>query len=131
MSEKKFIQLRDLEVYQLSRKLSSIAWKIYDAMDWQTKKAIGDQFIRATDSVGANIAEGYGRYHYKDKVKFFYNSRASLVEANDHWKELIEERKLAEAKLLAGFSEIARELGPKLNNFISSTMRASRSDSKQ
>ncbi|GIV44793.1 MAG: hypothetical protein KatS3mg035_1916 [Bacteroidia bacterium] len=31
---------------------------------------MGDQFVRATDSIGANIAEGYGRFHYLEKLKF-------------------------------------------------------------
>jgi hypothetical protein len=59
-----YIKLQDLEVYQLSRELSKIGWKIYEPFDWQAKKIIGDQFIEATDSVGANIAEGYGE-NYK------------------------------------------------------------------
>jgi four helix bundle protein len=49
------------------------------------QKHIGDQFLRAVDYIGANIAEGYGRYHYLDKVKFYYNSRAFHFEAFTHW----------------------------------------------
>lgn len=63
-------------------------------MDWQLKKVIGDQFIRAIDSIGANIAEGYGRYHYLDKVKFYYTARASHIEAINHWLSLLWERSL-------------------------------------
>ena len=77
MESQNFIELKNLEVYQLSRKLSSIAWEIFCRMDFMDKKHIGDQFLRAVDSVGANIAEGYGRFHYLDKVRFYYNSRAS------------------------------------------------------
>lgn len=91
--EKKFIPLKDLEVYKISRELSRIAWKIYQALDWRDKKIMGDQFIESTDSVGANIAEGYGRFHYLEKIKFYYNSRGSLNEANEHWIELLWERK--------------------------------------
>ncbi len=43
--------------------------------------------------MGANIAEGYRRYHYLAKIKFYYNSRASLSEACNHWPELLRERK--------------------------------------
>ena len=43
---------------------------IYSQMNFEDKKIIGDQFIRSTDSVGANIAEGYSRFHYLDKVRF-------------------------------------------------------------
>ncbi len=40
------------------------------------KKNIGYLFIKATDSVSANIADQYNRYHYLDKAKFYYNARA-------------------------------------------------------
>jgi len=70
--KKNYILLKDLEIYQLARELSKIGWDTYKNMDWQTKKVIGDQFIRALDSIGANIAEGHFRYHYLDKIKFFY-----------------------------------------------------------
>jgi len=56
-----YIALQDLEVYKLALELSKIGWKIYERLDWQTRKINGDQFIESTDSVGANIAEGYGR----------------------------------------------------------------------
>jgi four helix bundle protein len=70
MDKKKYIALKDLEVYQLSRKLSDSAWRIYEGLNWQDKKIMGDQFIESSDSVGANIAEGYRRYHYLDKIKY-------------------------------------------------------------
>jgi four helix bundle protein len=73
--EKKFIPLKNLEVYKLTRKLSLKGWEIYQEMDWQTKKIIGDQFLSSLDSIRANIAEGYGRYHYLDQIKFYYNAR--------------------------------------------------------
>lgn len=89
-NKKQYISLKDLEVYQLARKLSQIAWKIYQSLAWQIKKILGNQFIEATDSIGANIAEGYLRFHYLDKVKFFYNARSSLCEA-EHWLNLLNE----------------------------------------
>ena len=92
MEQVKYITVKNLVVYQLARKLSSLAWKIYEKMDWQLKKIMGDQFITATDSVGANIVEGYGRFHYRDKIRFYYISRASLNESVSHWLELLLER---------------------------------------
>jgi four helix bundle protein len=74
-----YVKLGDLEVYRLSFGLSDLAWVIFEKMDWTVRKVIGDQFIRSYDSIGANIAEGYGRFHHKDKIKFYYNSRGSLL----------------------------------------------------
>lgn len=121
---KKYILLKDLEVYQLSRNLSKIGWNIYQNLDWQTKKIIGDQFIEATDSTGANIAEGYSRFHYLDKIKFYYNARASLSECSDHWLELLRERNKASEENYQQFKSNAKQLSIKLNNFITITYRA-------
>lgn len=41
-------------------------WKIVNAWDYFAKDTIGKQLIRSTDSIAANISEGFGRYHYKD-----------------------------------------------------------------
>lgn len=124
MEKKKYILLKDLEVYQLAKELSRIGWAIYNLLDWQTKKVMGDQFIRATDSTGANIAEGYGRFHYLDKIKFYYNSRASLSECNDHWLELLNERNRADSQKYREFKAVADKLSLKLNNFITTTYKS-------
>ena len=120
----KYILLKDLEVYKLSRELSALGWEIYNGLDWETKQINGIQFIKSTDSVGANIAEGYSRFHYLDKIKFFYNSRGSLTEANDHWIELLKERNKVNGTNYRKYKAIAIKLSVKLNNFINSTYKA-------
>ncbi len=124
MSYKNYLILDNLQVYQLSRQLSSQAWVIYQNLDWQLKKIMGDQFIRAMDSIGANIAEGYGRYHYLDKIKFYYNARASHYEAVAHWLSLMYERKIVNYKSYQNILKISNELAPKLNSYINSTYKA-------
>jgi four helix bundle protein len=125
--KKKHILLEDLEVYQLARELSKIDWEIYDSLTWQDKKIMGDQFITATDSFGANIAEGYSRYHYLDKIKFFYNARASLTEA-EHWLELLRERDKIKEKNYQAYKEIANKASLKLQNFISAVYKVKNSN---
>lgn len=122
--KKKYIQIKDLEVYKLARLLSKLAWEIYNPLDWQNKKVISDQFITATDSVGANIAEGYSRFHYLDKIKFFYNARASLSECGDHWIELLFERHKIDKEQLEKFKNLVIQTSIKLNNFITATYKA-------
>jgi len=39
---------------------------------------MGNQFLTAADSVGANIDEGYGRFHHLDRVKFLDYGLASM-----------------------------------------------------
>lgn len=124
MEIKKYIKLQDLEVYQLARELSRIGWSIYDPLDWREKKIMGDQFIESTDSVGANIAEGYGRFHYLDKIKFFYNARGSLLEAVDYWIELLLERGKIKNEQYKNFKQVAEKVSLKLQNLISATYKA-------
>lgn len=122
MEEKKrYIKLEDLEVYKLARELSKIGWEIYKTLGWQDKKIMGDQFIESVDSVGANIAEGYSRYHYLDKIKFYYNARASLAECNNHWLDLLSERKMIKEDIYKSFRIFADKLSIKLQNFIAKT----------
>jgi four helix bundle protein len=121
MGNKKYIPVKELIVYQLARKLSSIAWEIYSKMVFEDKKHIGDQFLRSSDSIGANIAEGYARYHYLDKVRFYYNSRASQSEATDHWLELLLERNKINQETFDEYKSISKDLQIKLNNFIKQT----------
>jgi len=121
MESKKYIPIKELKVYQLARQLSTIAWEIYSRMNYEDKKVIGDQFIRSTDSIGANIAEGYSRFHNLDRVRFYYNSRASLSEATDHWLELLLERSKISNDIFNNYKSISKDLQIKLNNFIKMT----------
>jgi four helix bundle protein len=121
MENKPYITLKDLRVYQLARKLSSIGWTIYSQMNFEEKKIIGDQFIRSADSIGANIAEGYSRFHYLDKVRFYYNARASQSEATDHWLDLLLERNKIPKEVFDEFTSVSKDLQIRLNNFITHT----------
>ncbi len=120
---RKHIPLQDLEVYKLARELSKIAWEIYQDLDWRDKKTMGDQFLESTNSTGGNIAEGYGRFHYLDRIKFYYNSRGSLNESNNHWIELLNERGKVNLEKYKHYKTIAEKLLVKLNRFISSAYK--------
>lgn len=120
---KEYLLLENLKVYRLARELSAISWKVYEPLEWRIKKIMGDQFIESTDSIGANIAEGYGRFHYLDKVKFYYNARGSLLESR-HWRDLLVERKFINAIDRNKYLAIYRELGLGLNGLIKSAMDA-------
>lgn len=83
---KKYLQLNDIAAYKIAFQLSNEVWKIVVAWDFFTKDTVGKQFVRAVDSISANIAEGFGRYGRKDKIKFYYYSFGSLKESLD-WNE--------------------------------------------
>ncbi|MEA3463712.1 MAG: four helix bundle protein [Patescibacteria group bacterium] len=120
MDNKNYIKIQDLDIYKLARELSKVGWEIYQTLNWQDKKIMGGQFIRATDSFGANFTEGYSRYHYLEKVRFFYIARASLSEANDYWLEIMNEREKVNKELYEKYKLIAKKAIIKLHNFINS-----------
>ena len=111
------MELGKLEIYKISLRLSSLGWNIYTILPKDLKYNIGNQTIRAIDSIGANIAEGYGRYHYKDSIKFYYNARGSLWESK-HWIYLLYKRNLISKDLYVEFIDSLEILGKKLNGFI-------------
>lgn len=105
-----------------------MAWKIYDDLKFMDKKIMGDQFIRSADSVGANIAEGYARYHYLEKIKFYYISRGSLSESCSHWLELLHERKRISDESLDRVKKVEKDLRIRLANFINENYRLKSTD---
>lgn len=113
-------QLNNLKVFQLSREYGKEVWGIYKNLDWQLKKIIGDQLIRSTDSVGANIAEGYGRYHFLDKIKFYYFARGSLLESK-YWLDLLFERKIIDSEKYLKLVNLYQNIVKALNGLINST----------
>jgi len=95
--EKKYLQLRDICAYRISFSLSNYVWDIATNWDYLAKDTIGKQFIRSIDSISANIAEGFGRFAKKDKIRFYYFSRASVKESLD-WNEKAKIRGLLKEK---------------------------------
>ena len=111
------MKLGNLEVYNMALKLSDEIWGIYIVLERDLKYNIGNQVIRSIDSIGANIAEGYGRFHYKDSVKFYYNARGSLWESK-HWIFLLYKRDLINKEKFEQLVSDLEILGKKLNGFI-------------
>ncbi|MBI2552031.1 four helix bundle protein [Candidatus Uhrbacteria bacterium] len=111
------INLHKIEVYNIARELSRESWNTFKTFEWHTRKIIGDQWITAIDSVGANIAEAHGRFHYLDKIKFLYNARGSLYETL-HWLGLMKERGIIAEAFFQKCNGMIQGLAPKLNRYI-------------
>lgn len=89
----KYLQLNDIGAYKIAFHLSNDVWDVVQKWDFLAKDTIGKQFIRAVDSISANIAEGFGRYSKKDKILFYRYSSGSVKESLD-WNEKAKFRKL-------------------------------------
>ena len=109
--------LEKLEVYQLSETFSDIIWEI--VMDWDNfrKDTIGKQIVRSADSIAANIAEGYGRYYYKESKQFFFYSRGSLQETKS-WLSKCKRRKIIKKNKAEELLNEAEKILAKLNGYI-------------
>ena len=77
--------LKKLEVWKRAK---NFALKIYrevlPKLPVEEKWALAQQIRRSSVSIAANIAEGYGRFHYQDNVRFCYIARGSLEETLSH-----------------------------------------------
>jgi len=80
---KRFLQLNDISAYKTAFHLSNYVWEMVVKWDGFAKNTVGIQFVRAMDSISANIAEGFGRFGKKDKIKFYRYSQGSLKECYD------------------------------------------------
>lgn len=70
----------DLNVWKEGHKLVVIVYKITKYFPKEETYSLTDQMRRAASSITANIAEGFGRQTYKEKVQFYYMAKGSLSE---------------------------------------------------
>lgn len=87
-----------LECYQLSRELRKAVSIFCKSLSREEEYRLKDQIIRASRSVTANIAEGYGRHHHQENLQFCRTARGSLSETLDHLITASDEGYLTEAE---------------------------------
>lgn len=112
----------DLEVWKMAKEFVLKIYTLTSSFPKEEIYGITSQMKRAALSVPANIAEGFGRYHYLDKAKFYLNSRGSLFEVKSFvliaiGLNLIDPNKGKE--LIADIDQ----LGIKLNNLVTVTKK--------
>jgi four helix bundle protein len=76
----KLVDFYDLEAWKEGHKLALLVYGMVSKLPSDEKYGLSDQLRRASASVTANIAEGFGRFHFNDKIHFFYLSRGSVKE---------------------------------------------------
>jgi len=83
INEKRHSTFEDLEVYQLAREFRKPMYRVAKRLPDIEKFGLASQTRRAAVSLTNNIAEGHGRFHYLDQIKFTLQSRGSLEELID------------------------------------------------
>lgn len=109
----------NLRIYQLSEDLSDNIWDIVIKWNNLAQDTVGKQLIRASDSIGANIAEGAGRGSVADNRRFAKIARGSLFEVK-HWLRRAFKRKLLSENEINTLKQSIDELTPKLSSYINS-----------
>ncbi|NJO90465.1 MAG: four helix bundle protein [Chloroflexia bacterium] len=107
----------EMDVYKLSMKVGEKVWSIVAKWNYFDKDTVGKQLVRAMDSVAANLSEGFGRYHYKEKKNFSYYSRGSLYESRT-WLEKGKNRNLLSEDDFIYFKTNINSIGRILNGYI-------------
>lgn len=105
--------LGEVEVLVEAESIADEIWARVTAWDDMPRSVVGTQLARAADSIGANVAEAFGRYPYADKIRFLYYARGSLFEAR-YWVSRAGSRGLLGAPdvelLDARLDRVARQL---------------------
>jgi four helix bundle protein len=73
----------DLEVYQIAREFRKAMYRVAKRLPEEEKFGLVSQIRRAAVSLTNNIAEGHGRFHFLEQIRFTLHSRGSLEELID------------------------------------------------
>ncbi|HXQ36704.1 MAG TPA: four helix bundle protein [Anaerolineales bacterium] len=121
-------ELEDLKILQSAESIADAIWKHVVQWDEFAKDVVGKQLARATDSIGANIAESYGRFNYGEKLQFLYYSRGSLFETK-YWLNRASTRELMQAEEVKAYTARLSDVARQLNTFANS-LKSQRKDDK-
>ena len=78
---------RSFEEMPLWQRAHALAVRLHEvtaSFPKEERYGLTSQVRRAAVSGSANVAEGFGRYHYADKLTFYYHSRGSAYEVKSH-----------------------------------------------
>jgi four helix bundle protein len=108
-----------LDVYRLAEKLADEVWII--ASNWAPlpRDTVGKQLIRASDGIGANIAEGVGRGSFQVNRRFIRIARGWLNETK-HWLRRAYKRRLLDEEKVRLWKPMLDALAPRLNAYLKS-----------
>ena len=111
--------LEEIRVYGMAETLADEIWGIVSLWPAFPKSTIGHQLVRAADSVGANIAEGFGRAYPADHRRFIRTARGSLYEVR-HFLRRADKRGLISREARRQLQRTLQPLLPSLNAYLRS-----------
>jgi len=118
--DKKYLDLMDIKAYRIAFDLSNYVWDVVLKWEYFFRDTVGKQYVKAIDSISANIAEGFGRYHKKEKVHFYRYSSGSIKESMD-WTLKSRKRELISEDEYQYVLERLDQLPKEINSLIKYT----------
>ena len=85
----KITRFEDLKVWQLANELSLDVAKVVKFFPKDEKYDLSDQMRRSARSIPSDISEGFGRFHFNDKLSFYERAGASAGELRNHFREAL------------------------------------------
>jgi len=124
------LKFEELRVLQSAEVVADGIWQQVVQWDVFARDVVGKQLARAADSVGANIAEAYGRFHYGEKLQFLYYARGSLFETK-YWLNRSHKRDLMTSAQMQDYASQLTDLARQLNAFATSLKSQRQQGQKQ
>jgi four helix bundle protein len=122
MEEGRF-RLDDFELYKVSREFRKRSYSLIKQLPAQEKYALANQMRRAAVSVTNNIAEGHGRWHYQENIRFCRISRGSVDELIDDFN-LCQDEGYGDQEFLANLKAEGYDLIRRINGYIAYLRRS-------
>jgi four helix bundle protein len=111
--------MEDVRVLKSAEQVADAIYKVASRWDDFAKDVVGKQIFRAADSVGANIAESFGRFHFGEKIQFLYYARGSVFETK-YWLNRASARELMSSADSQTYVTRLTDIARQLNLYISS-----------
>src|SRR6266702_2818302 len=112
-----FQTFEDLELYKAAREFRKVMYRVNRRLPDFEKYELGSQIRRAAVSLTNNIAEGHGRFHYPDQIRFFLHSRGSLEKLVDDLNVCSDEKYLS-GEEIAQLKEQSRQVLILINGYL-------------
>lgn len=117
--EKKIQNFYDLDAWRKAHLLVLNIYQVSENFPNRERFGITDQLRRAVSSITANIAEGFERYHFKDKIRFYHQSRGSVAEVQN-FLILAKDLKMIDSKCCGELGEKLNQIRQLINGLIRS-----------
>ena len=133
MGNGKYGQIRhftDIEAWKIGREIRKEVYTLIKMLPEEEKYNLSSQMRRAAVSITANIAEGYGRYHYQENIQFCRQSRGSMYEIQDHLVTCLDENYISKENYGRIYSLSERAIKA-INGYIKLLQRQQQTESKK